>query len=108
MSLDVLISYLGGFLHHVSQITGHRQDSLPLAHGALYEEDLTSHSRPGQSGNHSRSLITLLHIVRVGRKSQILTEMLLLDHSRIFLFQSNLLRRDTSYLGYLLLQSTHT
>ena len=108
MSLDILVSDLSRFLHHVTKVSGHRKVALALAYRAFDEKDLTSHSCPGKACNHSRSLIALLHIVRIGRKTEIFAKMLFLYDSRIFLFESNFLGCYTSHFGNLLFKTSDT
>ena len=108
MGLDVLVCDLRRLLHHVSEVTCHGKSALALADRALDEEDLSSHRCPCQTGHHSRSLVTLLNIMRISRKSQILTKMRRFDSLVILLAESQFLHRHTAYLGNLLLKSTHS
>ena len=107
MGLDVLVGDLRRFLHHVTEVSGHAERALSLAYRALDEEDLTSHLGPCEAGNDSRSLIALLHVMRVGRKAEILPQMILLYGLRIFLLEGYLLCCHARHLGDLLLETAH-
>ena len=108
MSLDVLESYLSRLLHDISEVSGHAELTLALAHRAFDEKDFSSHLGPCEAGNNARCLIALLNVMRVCRKSEIFSEMILLQNLRILLFEGDLLRSDTGYLCDLLLKSAYT
>ena len=79
MSLEVLVGYGGGFLHHVAQIAGHSKYSLALAHRTLNEEYFSAHFGPGQSSHHSRCLVALLQVVEGHRQTEVFLQVLRLD-----------------------------
>ena len=107
MSLEILEGDLRRLLHHVAEVSGHAEYTLALADRALDEEDLASHLSPCEAGNDAGSLIALLHVMRVGRKAEILAKMFLLHGLRIFLLEGYLLGCHARNLGDLLLEATY-
>ena len=105
MGLDVLVGDRGGLLHHIAEVAGHRHDTLASADRTLHEQYLAAHLGPGQSRDHSRSLVALLQVMEISRQSEIFLKMLLLDDRRIVLAQGDLLGSHTRYLGDLLLKA---
>ena len=79
MSLYILVRDSRRLLHHISKITGHCKHALSGAHRTLDKENLAAHRSPGKTCNHTRSLITLLKVMRIGRQTEVLAKMLRLD-----------------------------
>ena len=83
MSLYILVCDLSRLLHHITEVSCHRKDTLALAHRTLDKKNLSTHRCPGKACHHSRGFVTLLLVVRIGRKSEILTQMRSLQTLRI-------------------------
>ena len=104
--LYVLVGYGGAFLHHVSEVAGHRHHALASTYGTLHEKDLSAELGPGETGHDTGSFIALLEVVVVGRQAEILFQVILLYHGGIVLSEGYLLGSDPGNLGYLLLKAT--
>ena len=44
---------LGGFLHHITQLSGHQKASLARHHIDFYLKGIASHTGPGQAADNS-------------------------------------------------------
>ena len=96
MCLNILICNLSRLLHHISKVTCHGKSTFALADRTLDEQNLATHRSPGKTCHDSRTFITLLDIMRVGRESKIFLQVRRLDGLRIFLLKSDLLCCHTS------------
>ena len=107
MRLDVLICNRRRFLHHVAQITCHREHALALGDGAFHEQNLSAHLGPGQSRHDSHAFVSFLLVVHGAWQSQVFFQMLRLDGGRVVLVQSDFLSGHPGDFRNLLLKGTH-
>ncbi len=67
MAAHILQGECGRLLHHISKIARKRQVAVLFRHhGCLNEENLTPCGCPGQAGDNSRNIVTLVSLGKAG------------------------------------------
>ena len=77
----------GGFLHHITQLSGHQKASLARHHIDLYFQGVSSHAGPGKSSHNSYLILVVGVLILDLLAAQVFFQVLLCDAdnlSRLF------------------------